>query len=56
MQGIKQFPRKEKSAYKPSDIWTDEDHALFLKYCPEKRDKVAIMQWQMILLQDHMSF
>ena len=39
MQGIKQFPRKEKSTYKPSDIWTDEDHALFLKYCPEKRDK-----------------
>ena len=39
MQGVKQFPRKEKSTYKPSDIWTDEDHALFLKYCPEKRDK-----------------
>ena len=39
MQGVKQFTRKEKSAYKPSDIWTDEDHALFLKYCPEKRDK-----------------
>ena len=39
MQGVKQFIRKEKSAYKPSDIWTDEDHALFLKYCPEKRDK-----------------
>jgi integrase len=39
MQGLKQFIRKEKSTYKPSDIWTDEDHALFLKYCPEKRDK-----------------
>lgn len=39
MQGVKQFTRKEKSAYKPSDIWTDEDHALFLKYCLEKRDK-----------------
>ena len=39
MQGVKQFTRKEKSTYKPSDIWTDEDHALFLKYCPEKRDK-----------------
>jgi integrase len=39
MQGIKQLSRKEKSPYKPSDIWTDEDHALFLKYCPEKRDK-----------------
>jgi hypothetical protein len=39
MQGIKQFVKKEKSAYKPSDIWTDEDHAIFLKYCPSKRDR-----------------
>jgi hypothetical protein len=43
MQGIKQLTRKETSPYKPSDIWTDiwtnKDHALFLKYCPEKRDK-----------------
>jgi hypothetical protein len=39
MQGIKQLSRKEKSPYKPSDIWTYQDHALFLKYCPEKRDK-----------------
>jgi hypothetical protein len=39
MQGIKHFPRNEKSTYKPSDIWTDEDHALFLKYCPEKRNR-----------------
>jgi hypothetical protein len=39
MHGIKQFRRKENATYKPSDIWTDEDHALFLKYCPSKRDK-----------------
>jgi integrase len=39
MQGIKQLTRKETSPYKPSDIWTNKDHALFLKYCPEKRDK-----------------
>lgn len=39
MQGIKQFHRTEKSTYKPPDIWSDEDHALFLKYCPEKRDR-----------------
>jgi integrase len=39
MQGIKQLPRKEKSPYKPMDIWTEEDHAIFLKYCPEKRDR-----------------
>ncbi len=37
--GIKHLSRKEKSTYKPSDIWTDEDHVLFLKYCPDKRDK-----------------
>ena len=37
MQGIKQFTKKEKATYKPSDIWTDEDHVLFLKYCPDKR-------------------
>jgi len=39
MEGIRQLPRKEKSPYKPSDIWTNDDHALFLKYCPEKRDR-----------------
>ena len=39
MQGIKQLSRKEKSTYRPSDMWTDEDHALFLKYCPDKRYK-----------------
>ena len=39
IQGIKQLSRKEKSTYKPLDIWTDQDHALFLKYCPSKRDK-----------------
>ena len=39
IQGIKQLSRQEKSPYKPSDILTDEDHALFLKYCPEKIDK-----------------
>lgn len=37
LTGIKQLKRKEISAYKPSDLWTDEDDALFLKYCPHKR-------------------
>ena len=36
---IKQLKRKEKSTYKPSDMWTQEDDVLFLKYCPSKRDK-----------------
>jgi integrase len=39
MNGIKQLEKKEISSYKPSDIWTSEDHILFLKYCPEKRHK-----------------
>lgn len=39
MQGIKELKRKEKSKYKPSDLWTQDDDLLFLKYCPSKRDK-----------------
>ncbi len=39
LQRVKPLPRKEKSPYKPSDIWTNEEHSLFLKYCPEKRDR-----------------
>jgi hypothetical protein len=39
VNGIKQLPRKEKSPYKPSDIWTAEENVLFLKYCPETRDR-----------------
>lgn len=39
LQGIRQIPRKERSSYRPSDIWTNDDHAIFLKYCPEKRDR-----------------
>jgi hypothetical protein len=39
MSGIKRLPRMEKSAYKPSDLWTEEEHELFLKYCPSPRDK-----------------
>src|SRR5437867_3764316 len=31
--------RKEQSIYKPSDMWTQEDDLLFLKYCPSKRDR-----------------
>lgn len=39
MQGVKRLTRKEKSPYKPSDLWTDEEHELFLKYCPSNRDR-----------------
>ena len=39
MKGIRQLPRKEKSPYKPDDMWTSEEHAIFLKYCPYPRDR-----------------
>jgi integrase len=39
MENIPQLKRKEKSIYKPSDLWTSQDDLLFLKYCPSKRDK-----------------
>jgi len=39
MVGVKSLPRKEKSAYQPGEIWTADDHAIFLKYCPSARDR-----------------
>ncbi|HET6726420.1 MAG TPA: hypothetical protein VFH19_00165 [Nitrososphaeraceae archaeon] len=36
---IKRLKRKEKSVYKPTDMWTQEDDLVFLKYCPSKRDR-----------------
>jgi integrase/recombinase XerD len=37
IQNISKQKRKEESIYKPSDLWTEEDDAIFLKYCPSKR-------------------
>ena len=34
IENIPQLKRKEKSIYKPTDLWTPEDDSLFLKYCP----------------------
>ncbi len=39
VQNIPQLKRKEKSIYKPTDLWTAEDDSLFLKYCPNHRDR-----------------
>jgi integrase len=39
IQNIPALKRKEKSAYKPSDLWTTEDNIIYLKYCKNKRDK-----------------
>jgi integrase/recombinase XerD len=39
IENIPQLKRKEKSIYKPTDLWTDEEDSLFLRYCPNTRDK-----------------
>jgi integrase len=39
IENILQHKRKEKSIYKPTDLWTQEDDSLFLKYCPNPRDR-----------------
>jgi hypothetical protein len=39
MQCVIKHPRKEKTSYKPSDIWEVRKHTVFLKYCPYKRDR-----------------
>jgi integrase len=39
VDNIPQLKRKEQSHYKPSDLWSQEDDLLFLKYCPSKRMK-----------------
>jgi integrase/recombinase XerD len=36
---IPQLKRKEKSCYKPTDLWTQEDDILFLKWVTNKRDR-----------------
>jgi integrase len=36
---IPKLKRREQSAYKPTDIWSQDDDILFLKYCPSKRDR-----------------
>jgi integrase len=39
MTGVRKLPRQEKSPYKPSSLWDAREHAIFLKYCPSKRDR-----------------
>jgi integrase/recombinase XerD len=39
MENIPKINRKETSTYKPTDLWTEEDDALFYKYCPYSRDR-----------------
>jgi integrase len=39
IENISHLKRKEQSVYKPSDLWTLDDDLLFLKYCPNTREK-----------------
>jgi integrase/recombinase XerD len=39
IDNLTQLKRKETSIYKPTDLWTQEDDQLFLKYCPSTRDR-----------------
>jgi integrase/recombinase XerD len=39
LENIPKLKRKEKSIYKPSDLWTQQDDLLFLKFCPSSRDR-----------------
>ena len=46
IENIPQLKRKEKSIYRPTDLWTAEDDALFLKYFPSTRNKCFhAMSW-----------
>lgn len=39
IENIPMLKRREQSVYKPTDLWTVEDDLLFLKYCPNARDR-----------------
>jgi integrase len=39
IMGIHQLRRKEVSCYKPSDLWTQKDDLVFLKWVTNKRDR-----------------
>lgn len=39
MIGIRRLSKRQKTSYRPSDIWDERDIAVFLKYCPNKRDR-----------------
>jgi integrase/recombinase XerD len=39
VQNLGRLKRREISGYKPSDMWTPEENLLFLRYCPNPRDR-----------------
>jgi integrase len=53
VENIQQLKRREKSIYKPTDMWTSENDILFLKYCPSKRMKCFHMMARDISCRPH---
>jgi integrase len=39
IENIPTLKRKEKSKYRPGDLWTKQEHSIFLQYCGNKRDR-----------------
>jgi hypothetical protein len=39
LEGLTLLKRKEKSVYRPGDLWPQEDDEIFLRYCHSKRDR-----------------
>jgi len=39
VQNLRKLKRREISKYKPNDMWDVEDNRIFLKYCPNPRDR-----------------
>jgi hypothetical protein len=50
---IPQLKRKETSCYKPSDLWTQEDDLLFLKWVTNKRDRCYHMMARDLSARPH---
>ena len=46
MNGITQLPRKDATAYKNSDLWTEKELAVILKYCPYLKEIGVIFPWR----------
>ncbi|MGA9843534.1 MAG: hypothetical protein WBP64_00335 [Nitrososphaeraceae archaeon] len=42
IENIYMLKRKEQSIYKPTDLWTEEDDILFLRYCPSNDSQTNI--------------
>ena len=51
--GIKQLRRKEISCYKPSDLWSQEDDLVFLKWVTNKRDRCYHMMSRDLSARPH---